>query len=108
MLAHGKLQVDPADNTLMSREAESVEPWLHPVSIIPPLDLYFNDGYHSDLAVSKNRHIKVIFVVCDKYIHAYVHVSYIHVHIHVHTYIDHALYYTHLYKLMKPLYRSQA
>lgn len=65
MLAHGKLQLDPADNTLMSAEAESVEPWLKPVSVIPALDLYFNDGHHSDITVSVDSQYRILVAVSE-------------------------------------------
>ena len=32
-------------------QAESMEPWLNPVESVPAMDLYFNDGYHSDIVV---------------------------------------------------------
>lgn len=52
MLAHGKLQIDESGSALMSVEAESMEPWLTPISSVSSLDMYFNDGYHSDITVS--------------------------------------------------------
>ncbi|XP_067934870.1 cilia- and flagella-associated protein 65-like [Watersipora subatra] len=63
MRANGKLQLD-SNNLLMNTLAESIEPWLNPVATVPAMDLYFNDGYHSDI-VHRQPHVSLDTVHAD-------------------------------------------
>ncbi|XP_064646085.1 cilia- and flagella-associated protein 65-like isoform X2 [Lineus longissimus] len=48
LLHDGKLELDDS-GALMNAEAEEIEAFCDPIAPLPPMDEYFNDGYHSDI-----------------------------------------------------------